>query len=134
MALSHAGDLASARTVNLTTYRRNGTPVTTPVWWIARGDRFYVGTTRNTGKVKRIRANGRVRVIACDASGRRESGVAREGTARIVDDPALRAEVQRAMIAKYGRWVFAFVMLIYRLRGQYAQRMLLELELRPPAV
>ncbi len=133
MARSHETDLATARYVNLTTYRRDGTPVTTPVWWVARGDRFYVGTTRNTGKVKRIRANGRVRVIACDASGRRESGVARAGTARLVDDPALREEVQRLLIAKYGRWIFAFMMLIYRLRGVYAARVVLELELRPPA-
>ena len=133
MALSHEGDLASARYVNLTTYRRNGTPVTTPVWWIARGDRFYVGTTRNTGKVKRIRANGRVRVIPCDASGRRESGVAREGTARIVDDAALRADVQRMLMRKYGRFVFVVIMAIYWLRGQYRYRAVLELICHPAA-
>jgi uncharacterized protein len=38
----------------MTTVRRDGTPVTTPVWVVAAADRLYVWTGSETGKVKRI--------------------------------------------------------------------------------
>lgn len=119
--------------VNLTTYRRDGRAVTTPVWLVARGERFYVGTTSTTGKTKRIRANGRVRFVPCDGRGRREFGQAYAGTARIVDDAALRNDVRRMLVRKYGRLVFAMIMAIYWLRGQYRYRAVLELICHPAA-
>ena len=124
-------DLALTPYVNLTTYRRDGRPVTTPVWIIAHGERFYVGTTRDTGKYKRLRFDPRVRVVACDHRGRGAFGPSWEGTAREVADGALRAAVQQGMTRKYGRLLFAFIMLLYRLRGRYRLRTVLELDLHP---
>ena len=133
MARADDPNAATTPYVNLTTDRRDGRAVTTPVWLVARGERFYVGTTTKTGKFKRIRANGRVRFVPCDGRGRREFGRAYEGTARVVDDPVLRTEVQQQLARIYGRLVFTLIMLLYRLRGRYRYRTVLELDCRPTA-
>src|SRR5689334_18846042 len=48
--------------ISLETYRRNGEPVRTPVWFLKENGILYVHTGDNTGKVKRIRRNPKVRV------------------------------------------------------------------------
>jgi PPOX class probable F420-dependent enzyme len=53
--------LAGARYVQLTTFRRCGEAVPTPVWPVARDGRIYAVSGASGGKVKRIRANPRVR-------------------------------------------------------------------------
>ncbi len=55
--------------INLETYRKNGQGVRTPVWFVHDGDALWVWTQANSGKVKRIRRNGRVRLAPCTASG-----------------------------------------------------------------
>lgn len=63
--------LASHKYLNIETYRKNGTPVRTPMWFaadLARGE-LYMATPASAGKVKRIRAYPGVRVAACDFSG-----------------------------------------------------------------
>ena len=50
-----------SRYIALTTYRRDGRPVTTPVWAVSLDGKIYVFTARSTGKAKRVRATGRVR-------------------------------------------------------------------------
>lgn len=45
--------------INLTTFRRNGQAVATPVWFVALNGRLYISTNVNSGKAKRIRANGK---------------------------------------------------------------------------
>jgi uncharacterized protein len=67
--------------ISLTTSRRDGTVVATPVWFVQQGDRLLVRTGVASGKVKRIRRNPAVQVAACTASGRlrgqQANGVAR---------------------------------------------------------
>jgi hypothetical protein len=48
--------------ISLETYRRNGEPVRTPVWFLEEKGVLYVHTDDSTGKVKRIRQNPKVRV------------------------------------------------------------------------
>lgn len=62
--------LAKQRYISLTTYRRDGRAVATPVWFVLDGTRSLVWTDAASGKAKRIRANGRVAVAPCDARGR----------------------------------------------------------------
>jgi len=50
------------KVISLETYRRNGQPVRTPVWFLKEDGTLYVHTDDSTGKVKRIRRNPRVRV------------------------------------------------------------------------
>jgi PPOX class probable F420-dependent enzyme len=55
--------------MNLVTFRKNGQPVTTPVWFAQKGERLYVMTVNNTGKVKRIRNTSRVEVGPSNRTG-----------------------------------------------------------------
>ena len=72
--------LGDPRYIALTTYRRDGRPVTTPVWLAALEGKIYVFTADNTGKAKRVRATGRVRFAPSSMNGRRILGAWREGT------------------------------------------------------
>ncbi|MFD5621979.1 PPOX class F420-dependent oxidoreductase [Streptomyces yangpuensis] len=101
-------ELGSARYVSLTTFRKDGTPVATPVWAVADGGELYVWTRSDSWKVKRIRNDGRVTVAPCDVRGRVEEGVpAVEGQARLLDEEGLR-RVRRLMSRKY-TWQFWMV-------------------------
>jgi uncharacterized protein len=50
------------KVISLETYRKNGEPVRTPVWFLEENGILYVHTDDRTGKVKRIRRNPKVRV------------------------------------------------------------------------
>jgi PPOX class probable F420-dependent enzyme len=67
--------LSGKRYLNLETYRRNGKGVLTPVWFAvapeeAGAQKLYVYTTADSGKAKRIRRTGVVRIAPCDARGK----------------------------------------------------------------
>jgi PPOX class probable F420-dependent enzyme len=78
------GDLASAHYVLLTTYRKDGTPVATPVWAVPRDGKLYVWTEVESWKVKRMRNNPKVTVRPCGMRGA-PKGAEREATARLLD-------------------------------------------------
>jgi uncharacterized protein len=75
--LSGFGEFAGRKYLNLETYRENGAAVQTPVWFAADPSvdldspdtKLYVYTTGDSGKVKRIRNNGRVKVAPCNSRG-----------------------------------------------------------------
>ena len=82
--------LAARKYLLLTTYRRDGTPVGTPVWVVRDGDHLLVVTDASTGKVKRLRHTARVRLVPCGVLGRVRSGSTPvDGVAEIVDDAAV---------------------------------------------
>jgi PPOX class probable F420-dependent enzyme len=56
--------------ISLTTFRKNGAGVATPVWVGNDDDKLYVMTSSKTGKFKRIRNNPQVRVAPCTIRGR----------------------------------------------------------------
>jgi PPOX class probable F420-dependent enzyme len=57
--------------VNLETYKRNGQPVATPVWFTIDHNNkvLYIITRTQTGKVKRLRNNSKVRIVRCGIRG-----------------------------------------------------------------
>ena len=123
--------LGDPRYIALTTYRRDGRPVTTPVWLAALEGKIYVFTADNTGKAKRVRATGRVRFAPSSMNGRRILGAWREGTGRVVRDEVLRRKAMAALQRKYG-WQLSLAMLVYRLRGLHRHHVVLELTPAPP--
>jgi PPOX class probable F420-dependent enzyme len=62
--------LSAEKYILLTTFRRDGRAVPTPVWSVRDGDGLAVWTAADSGKVKRIRNNGEVTVAPCDVRGR----------------------------------------------------------------
>lgn len=120
-------DLARARAILSTTFRRDGTPVATPVWLVHRGGKIYATSAAGAGKVKRLRANPRVRLAPCTQRGR-PTEPATEGRARLpeVDEaPWLPA-------AFYRRYpvLARFLQTLNRLQGQRQ----LAIEITPLAV
>lgn len=116
-----------AKYLNLATYRRNGQEVRTPVWFAGSDARYYLFSAGEAGKVKRIRANGRARVVSCDARG----GITGEwfdAAARLVDDETEIQQAYRALRRKYG-WQMYLTDLGSRLTGRYAKRQVIALEL-----
>ena len=61
--------LANQQFMNLITVRKSGAEIPTPVWFVQSGDRLYVMTGNNAGKVKRIRNNPQVQVAPSDRAG-----------------------------------------------------------------
>ena len=55
--------------LSLTSYRRDGTAVATPVWFVEQDCELLVQTELGSGKVKRIRANPIVSVALCNGMG-----------------------------------------------------------------
>jgi uncharacterized protein len=86
--------------LNVETYRRNGHGVPTPVWFVEDMGTLYVRTGDNSGKVKRIRNNPRVRVMLCDVRGG-PLGEWVEGQARFAD-AAESNRVNQLLARKYG--------------------------------
>lgn len=76
--------LAAEKYVLLTTFRKDGRAVPTPVWAVQDGDALAVWTVSDSGKVKRIRRDGKVTVAPCDVRGN-PHGEAVPGHAAICD-------------------------------------------------
>ncbi|MGN9811832.1 PPOX class F420-dependent oxidoreductase [Micromonospora sp. BQ11] len=62
--------LSAEKYILLTTFRKDGRAVPTPVWAVRDGDGLAVWTVSDSGKVKRIRRSGDVTVAPCDVRGR----------------------------------------------------------------
>jgi uncharacterized protein len=84
----------------IVSFRRDGSPVPTPVWFASAGDALYARSEADAGKIKRIRRDHRVLVAPCDGRGR-PLGPPHEGEARVLaSDEMLAAETLLA--ARYG--------------------------------
>lgn len=92
--------LASGKYLSLTTFRRDGTPVATPVWLVRDGDALRVITQADSGKAKRLRNDSRVLLAPCDARGKL-TGEQVEGTATI-EDATETARTAQLIEARYG--------------------------------
>lgn len=113
--------LGRQRYVALTTFRRNGDPVATPVWIARDGDRLVVWTARSAGKVRRIRANRHVTVAPSDLRGR-PLGEAMDAVATVLPDERL-GEVFAALGRSYPvqfRLLRAYEVVSAVLRGRSA--------------
>ncbi len=56
--------------VSLTTFRKTGVGVPTPVWFGEEDGKLYVMTRSDMGKAKRIRNNAQVKVAPCTIRGK----------------------------------------------------------------
>ena len=93
--------LADERYLSLTTFRRSGEPVSTPVWVSRDGDALVVLTPAGSGKVRRLRHDPRVELRPCGRFGTVPDGAKpMAGTAEVREQTAdvdrVRASIRRA--------------------------------------
>ncbi|MGV9457161.1 PPOX class F420-dependent oxidoreductase [Streptomyces sp. NPDC003635] len=90
-----------ARHVRVTTYRRDGRAVPTPVGALVHDGVLYALTAPDTGKVKRIRNNPHVAIAPCAMNGTVPPGApTATGTARLLDEMST-AHVQDLMEQRF---------------------------------
>lgn len=114
-------EVAGCKRALLVTYRRDGTPVPTPVWAALAGGLLYVRSERSSGKVKRLRRDPRMLVVPCTVRGE-PLGAPLEASARVLrSEQEPRAE--RALASRYGagRELFERVMDLLRVDMCYLE-------------
>lgn len=107
--------LQGYRFLNLTTFRTNGVPVVTTVLFAPANDKIYVWTTKESGKVKRIRHYATVQIAPSTRLGR-PRGPSAAASARILSGPE-QIEAQSVTDRQFG-WLKTFFALIWRLQGR----------------
>ena len=107
--------LQGSQCLNLTTFRANGAPVVTTVWFALANDHVYVWTAKQSGKVKRIRNNPTVEIAPSTHLGK-PRGPAITASARLLSVGEQHV-AEQLLNTKYG-WQKQFFALIWRLKGQ----------------
>ena len=62
--------ISGKKYISLTTFRKNGEGVATPVWFGEEADKLFVMTRSDMGKTKRIRNNSQVKLAPCTIRGK----------------------------------------------------------------
>jgi PPOX class probable F420-dependent enzyme len=105
-------DLDEARYVSLTTFKRDGTAVATPVWITGMQGRYAFTTGNKAWKAKRLLHDPAVEVRVCDMRGRVKPDTrVHRGTGTVSASNADIASVEQALYAKYG-WQFRTTKLV----------------------
>jgi uncharacterized protein len=108
------------RYLSVTSFKRDGTAIATPLWFVSDGSRLFALTDLHSAKVRRMRRNPRVLVASCRVDGKLRSEPIPARVQVLTATPALE-RVQQLLIERY-KLSYRLVMLIYRLgrrlRGQ----------------
>lgn len=104
MDLSRYATLGDQAHISLRSYRANGDPVDTAVWFCQLDNRYYIRTVRNSAKVRRLRANETAALATCRWNGEL-TGDWQPARAEILDDDhPLIPELNKRMDAFYGEF------------------------------
>lgn len=105
--------LFPGRYLSITSFKRDGTGVATPVWFVSDGTRLFAFTDLHSAKIRRIRHNPKVLVASCWVNGklRHEPVAAR---AEVLTDTSDLERIQKLLLARY-KMTYRVVMLFYRL-------------------
>ena len=105
--------LFPGRYLSVTSFKRDGTGVATPVWFASDGRRLFALTDLHSAKVRRMRRNPHVLVASCRPDGklRREPVAAR---AEVLTSTTDLDRVHRLLTGRY-KISYRLVMLVYRL-------------------
>jgi uncharacterized protein len=107
------GGTFPGRYLSITSFKRDGTGISTPVWFVSDGERLYAFTDLHSAKIRRIRHNPHVEIASCRPWGklRQEPVSAR---AEVLTDAADLERVRERLLARY-RISYRVVMFFYRL-------------------
>lgn len=96
----------SAQYLNLATFRKTGVAVQTPIWFARDGDTLYAFSTRDAGKVKRLRNSSRARIAPCTVTGKL-TGEWVDAEAFLLDEETGKNSAYKALRKKYGLQMWA---------------------------
>tara|TARA_B100001287_G_C22241737_1_gene326279 strand:+ start:92 stop:472 length:381 start_codon:yes stop_codon:yes gene_type:complete len=114
--------------INLSTKKRDGTYVNTPVWFAhANPSTLYVYSVKNSGKVKRIRNFRRVRLASCNAIGKLK-GEWFSGDAILIDKNNEIDTAFSLLRQKYG-YRFLIANICSKIVGNYHRRQIIKLNI-----
>jgi PPOX class probable F420-dependent enzyme len=105
--------LLPGRYLSVTSFKRDGTGVATPVWFVSDGRRLFALTDLDSAKVRRIRRNPRVLIASCRADGKLRSELVPARAEVLTATPDLE-HVRTLLIERY-KISYRLIMLIYRL-------------------
>ena len=88
--------------INVETYRKTGVGVKTPVWFVQDDHAIYVRTMAESGKVKRIRTNRKVKIAPCKMDGALIGEWVPATAREVKDDKDIEKKVDRLLDKKYG--------------------------------
>jgi uncharacterized protein len=115
--------LETEKYINLLTYKKNGEPVLTPVWFIFKDNKIFIRTSNKSGKFKRIKNNKNVKFALCNIRGQIK-GEWHNGFAKL--EPNNRWVFSK-INEKYG--IFAYLMnILYKIKKM--DIIILSIELR----
>lgn len=108
--MTNIDQIGHSKYVSLTTYRKDGTGVGTPVWHVMNGGELFIVSDADAWKVKRIRNNSHVVVTVCGIRGKVVPGApSAEGTARVLDaggsDTARALLAHKYLLSRLGNWL-----------------------------
>ena len=87
--------------ISLETYKKDQTPIKTPVWFVIDNEQIYITTKETTGKVKRLRNNSNARIAICSMKGDVKSNWMNVGVKKILDDNNVE-KIVKLRKKKYG--------------------------------
>ena len=104
--------LAAQKFVSVTTYKKNGDAVATPMWVGRDGDHLFVWTPADSAKIKRVRNDPRVTLVPCGRFGKPNNDAEPvAGTAEVIAEPATVRRLAEVIRHKYGLeyWVVTLI-------------------------
>jgi PPOX class probable F420-dependent enzyme len=114
-------DLDGARYILLTTFKRDGSGVASPVWITGSRGAYAFTTGDRAWKSRRLRHDPNVQVQACGVRGRVKPGAALyRGTGEVLTDPDEVKAAEAALSAKYG-WQFRATKVADRLSARFGR-------------
>jgi len=95
-------DFIDVEYINLITYKKDKTPVATPVWVADYSNSLVITTSLNAGKVKRIRNNGKATIYVTNQSGSEKLSESIDLQASLIDEPSVKKQAADVIRKKYG--------------------------------
>ena len=95
-------DFSNVEYINLVTYKKDKTPVTTPVWVADFSDSLVVTTSINAGKVKRVRNNGKATIYTTNQNGSEKLSESLDLDASLIEDVDMKKQAADTIRKKYG--------------------------------
>jgi PPOX class probable F420-dependent enzyme len=96
-------DFIDVEYINLVTYKKDKTPVTTPVWVADYSGSLVVTTSLNAGKVKRVRNNGKATIYMSQTKMVLKNFLkVLDLQASLIEEPSLKKQAADVIRKKYG--------------------------------